>query len=212
VSACGEIVAVDAVRLNGSGMAAVKKNLNHPAIMKMNYHDLFIKTRVLVKNPVVWTEECVVAPIHPETAPADMEEIVGPKLPDFIYYMLVRCWISPTAIQTATSGNLVELHPLCTGTLEEFMRFVNGSEITRLRAQALAFLSLHLEKMQFKEIEYFLWHEPANPHKISFGQEILSFDNSQKWTLSEQLLKDALAANTFVFYFQFLIAFCCSYY
>ncbi len=191
-------MAIDAIRMSGSGIAVLKKSIQHPAVSKMNYYDLFLKTRILVKNPIVWTKECIVTPINPETAPADLEEIIGPKLPDFVYYMLVRCWISPTAIQTATTGNLVELHPLCSGNLEEFMRFVNGSEITRLRAQALAFLSGQLEKMQFKEIEYFLWHEPTKPHKIFFGQEILSFDNSKKWTLPEPVLKECISTNTSV--------------
>ena len=56
--------AVDMVRSHAHGTHAVEMYLNHPAVAKMNYLDLFSRTRVIIKHHPIFSDNGIVEPLR----------------------------------------------------------------------------------------------------------------------------------------------------
>ena len=183
-------LAVDTVKMSGGGLAAVKQHQQHPQVQKLNYLDLFMRVRCVVKFHLVWKDSGQVEPLLADKAPSDLDDVIGMRLPDVVYYYLMRCWISPQVVQPLITGQFVEQHPLCSGNVAELRKYIVGPELSRLRAQALAFLVLPFnDAYKQRNVESFVWYDQENGQQIAFGQELLLFDSSTKWSVQPELVQ-----------------------
>jgi hypothetical protein len=150
----------DLVRNYKSGHAAVSAYNDHPSVKQLAYHDLFARTRSMIKYSLVLASEGMVQPLplvlasapggphghHPTAAdiPQDLHEIFTHRLPDELYFYLSRGLIGPAPLVWLTTGHIVEHPPLDNGETTEYKRFVKEvitDGQTGPRATALALIS-----------------------------------------------------------------------
>ena len=80
----------DLIKQYKHGFNAVQSYAEHSLVVKMNYMDLFCRTRCAIKYHLVLTDEGKVEPLNVDNAPSDIHEFIGYRLPDEIYYYLSK--------------------------------------------------------------------------------------------------------------------------
>lgn len=73
--------------------------MDDPSVSKSHYVDMFCRARCVIKYHPVITDEGQVRPLNKEYAPNDIHEFIGYRLPDELYYYLMRGLISPQVSQ-----------------------------------------------------------------------------------------------------------------
>lgn len=87
------------IKQHKTGFNAVQAYSDNPTIAKTHYIDIFCRTRCAVKYHLIINEHGEVKPMHIENAPNDIHEFIGYRLPDEIYYYLMRGLIGPQVRQ-----------------------------------------------------------------------------------------------------------------
>lgn len=85
----------DLIKQHKTGFNAVQAFSDDPAVSKSNYIDVFCRTRCAVKYHLVIHDDGEVRPLNIEHAPNDIHEFIGYRLPDELYYYLMRGLIGP---------------------------------------------------------------------------------------------------------------------
>lgn len=85
----------DLIKQHKTGFNAVQAYSDNIMVAKTNYIDTFCRTRCAVKYHLVINEEGEVKPMNVENAPNDIHEFIGYRLPDEVYYYLMRGLIGP---------------------------------------------------------------------------------------------------------------------
>lgn len=85
----------DLIKQHKTGFNAVQAYSDNVTVSKTNYIDAFCRARCAVKYHLVINEEGEVKPMNVENAPNDIHEFIGYRLPDEIYYYLMRGLIGP---------------------------------------------------------------------------------------------------------------------
>lgn len=85
----------DLIKQHKTGFNAVQAYSDNPIISKTQYIDLFCRTRCAVKYHLILTDEGEIKPLNIEHAPNDIHEFIGYRLPDELYYYLMRGLIGP---------------------------------------------------------------------------------------------------------------------
>ncbi|KAI7897303.1 uncharacterized protein EV154DRAFT_3371 [Mucor mucedo] len=88
----------DLIKQHKTGFNAIQAYSDNPTISKTNYIDTFCRTRCAIKYHLVMNEDCEVKPMNIENAPNDIHEFIGYRLPDELYYYLMRGLIGPQVI------------------------------------------------------------------------------------------------------------------
>lgn len=88
----------DLIKQHKTGFNAIQAYSDNPTISKTNYIDTFCRTRCAIKYHLVMNEDCEVKPMNIEHAPNDIHEFIGYRLPDELYYYLMRGLIGPQVI------------------------------------------------------------------------------------------------------------------
>lgn len=137
-----------------------------PQFRAMNYLDRYKRARLAVKHHVVLTADGKVEPLDVKTAPGDMHNVIGQRLPDEIYLYLSRGVIGPRVLNWRTSGEIIELPPLDNGDSEDFRTFVRD-QLTELRKTSLSTLSHSLHRFyQHNDVTLRCWFDPSNARVI----------------------------------------------
>jgi hypothetical protein len=97
--------AADMVRRYRSGYNAVASAAAHAASQRVQYQEVFLTARALVRHMLVLEVNNVVASLlHRESAPRDMHEVVGMRLPDELYYLVCTGAITTPQLNVILTG------------------------------------------------------------------------------------------------------------
>ena len=86
-----------------------------------SYGETFMRARLAVKYSLVLTTEGVCLPlplvVQPQVVtagdvPTDLDDIFSMRLPDELYYLICRAWVSPQVVGWLSCGMIVENQPL----------------------------------------------------------------------------------------------------
>ncbi|TPX30943.1 hypothetical protein SmJEL517_g05584 [Synchytrium microbalum] len=160
------------VMSRGDALSAMNQYHDHPTVAKRNHIDEFLRARSAVKHHLILTENATVEPLNKATAPLDIHEFIGPRLPDEIYFYLSQGMISPTILNGLASGYYLENHPLDNGETVEYRNFLESAEIAELRAQAFGLLTWGLHRSyQVKKIVTLHWYNPNAEYPVLHNYE-----------------------------------------
>ncbi|KAF7727595.1 hypothetical protein EC973_007356 [Apophysomyces ossiformis] len=153
----------DLIKQHKTGFNAVQSYSDDPSVSKSNYVDTFCRTRCAIKYHLVLTDDGEVKPLNAESAPNDIHEFIGYRLPDEIYYYLMRGLIGPQSINTLVSGVLIENAPLDNGETAEYRNFL--FQLLSIRTQTLSLLTQPLHQFyQARKVVSYFWFEPQVEH------------------------------------------------
>ncbi|KAG0166946.1 hypothetical protein DFQ30_006536, partial [Apophysomyces sp. BC1015] len=153
----------DLIKQHKTGFNAVQSYSDDPSVSKSNYVDTFCRTRCAIKYHLVLTEDGEVKPLNAESAPNDIHEFIGYRLPDELYYYLMRGLIGPQSINTLVSGVLIENAPLDNGETAEYRNFL--FQLLSIRTQTLSLLTQPLHQFyQARKVVSYFWFEPHVEH------------------------------------------------
>lgn len=134
---------------------------------KEDYLDRFRRARLAVKHQIVLGKDGKVEPFAPDKVPSDLNEIIGQRLPEELYYYLSIALIGPRPLNQLTSGQIYELVPVAGGESLDFQQLVK-EKLTPLRAATLALLSSPLHRgFQFRDIVLNCWFDPETQTPIA---------------------------------------------
>lgn len=158
----------DLIKQHKTGFNAVQAYSDNPTIAKTHYIDIFCRTRCAVKYHLIINEHGEVKPMHIENAPNDIHEFIGYRLPDEIYYYLMRGLIGPQSINSLVSGVLIESAPLDNGESTEYHNFL--TQLLNIRTQTLSLLTQPLHPFyKSRKVSSYFWFEP-NEEQIMHHQ------------------------------------------
>jgi hypothetical protein len=151
-----------------TGYAAVRQYATHPSVQKLGYMDLFLRARCIVRHHPIFLTSCVCEPMMKESSPNDLHEVVGPRLPNDLYFLLSQGVVLPQVINNLTTGVLLEAPPNVDS--EEYRRMLN--ELADLREKTLGLLTgvLH-DHFSSKRISSARWYDfnpEYEPQRITY--------------------------------------------
>lgn len=150
----------DLIKQHKTGFNAVQAFSDNPTVSKTNYIDTFCRTRCAVKYHLVIHDDGEVKPLNIENAPNDIHEFIGYRLPDELYYYLMRGLIGPQSINSLVSGVLIESAPLDNGESIEYQNFL--TQLLNIRTQTLSLLTQPLHPFyKTRKIASYFWFEPT---------------------------------------------------
>ena len=148
------------------GAIAIQQHSNHFLVKKMDYMEIFLRTRSSIKHHIVFDDNASAVPLYAHLCPSDLQDIFGPRLPDTIYYYLVQGLISPQVINNFVSGVLIEGPPLCNGDTFEYRGFLKS--LLPFRTKVINLLSENLSpELANRKVSAFFWFEKGLEHNIS---------------------------------------------
>ncbi|KAL7309521.1 hypothetical protein PS15m_010389 [Mucor circinelloides] len=150
----------DLIKQHKTGFNAVQAFSDNPTVSKTNYIDTFCRTRCAVKYHLVIHDDGEVKPLNIDNAPNDIHEFIGYRLPDELYYYLMRGLIGPQSINSLVSGVLIESAPLDNGESIEYQNFL--TQLLNIRTQTLSLLTQPLHPFyKTRKIASYFWFEPT---------------------------------------------------
>eukprot|EP00026_Physarum_polycephalum_P002709 Phypoly_transcript_02717.p1 GENE.Phypoly_transcript_02717~~Phypoly_transcript_02717.p1 ORF type:complete len:741 (+),score=127.90 Phypoly_transcript_02717:53-2275(+) len=157
-----------------TGYAAVRQFATHANVQKLGYMDLFLRARAIVRHHPVYTTSCVCEPLMRDSSPSDLHDVVGPRLPNDLYFLLSQGIVLPQVLNNLTTGVLLEAPPNVDS--EEYRRMLN--ELTDLREKTLGLLTgvLH-DQFSIKRITSARWYDFSTeyePQKITYLRNLQS--------------------------------------
>lgn len=179
------------VRQYRSGFALCSQFAEHPMVAKSAYLDQFCHARTMIKECLVLAPlTASVAPLPValgkgeqmlSDVPSDLHEIFSYRLPDEVFVILSRGWMSSSVLGSLLSGYVIEPAPLDNGEAGEYQRFVREyltetPQSPRCVAIALACAALH-PFWRSRKVSAVYWFQPQVdcpvPHEAPATQQLL---------------------------------------
>ncbi|KAF9932955.1 hypothetical protein FBU30_006941 [Linnemannia zychae] len=171
----------DLLMQHRTGFNTVKAYADSAQVIKSNYVDLFCRTRCAMRHQPILTDEGHVEPMNVATAPNDIHEFIGYRLPDEVYYYLSRGVITEPTLNALLSGAIVEFSPLCNGESKEYRNFLMN-DIMKLKAQTIALSNAHLYTTYDRKISIVYWFEnSSSPENILKIDQSFMPENISQW-------------------------------
>lgn len=153
----------DLLRQFHSGAAIVQHYATHPQVIKINYSEIFFRTRCAITNHLILDDECVISPINIDDCASDLHEIFGAPLPNTIYFFTCMIAISPQVLNSLLSGVIIEGPPLCNGDTVEYRSMLKS--LVPVRTQIISLLSHRLSNFfRNKKVSTYYWFESGTEH------------------------------------------------
>ncbi|RUO95865.1 temperature dependent protein affecting M2 dsRNA replication-domain-containing protein [Jimgerdemannia flammicorona] len=196
----------DLIKQYKTGFNAVQYYAEDPQVVKTNYIDNFCRTRCAIKYHLVFTEDGEVRPLNADTAPSDIHDFIGYRLPDEVYYYLSRGLMGAQVLNTLISGVLIETPPTGNGESTEYRTFLN--QLLDVRTQTLSLLTQPLNQFYqqrkvmslywFEQsVEHVMHHHASVPqtgghHNGSVGVSLLNnvWERTQAWSVGREFVED----------------------
>jgi hypothetical protein len=138
---------------------------------------------------LVLTDEGQVRPLNAEHAPNDIHELVGYRLPDELYYYLMRGLIGPQSVNCLVSGVLIESAPLDNGESHEYRQFLG--DLLEMRTQTLTLLTQSLHQFyKTRKVTTHFWFDPHVEQTMHHQPEGSERDNT--WNVTMGFIQDEL--------------------
>lgn len=148
---------VDTVKRHRSGFNAVQQHATHKTVARVNYLESFLQARALVRHAPVLEPSGYATLLHRDTAPRDLHEVLGYRLPDECYFLVAQGVINVLQLNNLLTGVLLESPPLVDS--HEYRTLLD--QVLPLRASALAIVTAELsEFFQTRRVITARWYEP----------------------------------------------------
>jgi len=157
-----------------TGLTAVQNHINHPQVQKLNYIDLFVRTRNIIRHHVIFTTNCTCEPFNKHACPSDLHELISPRLPNELYFLLCQGGILPQVVNNLLSGALLEAPPLVDS--DEYRRMLG--DLIDIRTKTLAILSLSLHDWyKQKRVVTIRWFDPSSEYDLdhAYREDVLEY-------------------------------------
>lgn len=119
--------------------------------------------------------------LNPITVPKDYNEVIGPKLPHDLYYLLSQAVISPQALSSLVHGAILETQPLADS--QEYHTLI--SSLVSLRSISFNLLTTTLnEYYQRKPITVVYWPASDIPNQ-ELDRSLVKITDGLCWNLSD---------------------------
>lgn len=185
---------------------------NHPELERSLYVSKFRKARAAVAHHVIFTEEGKAEPLHFDTAPSDVHEFIGQRLPEELYFYLSKGMIGPQVVDMLATGELVVVAPFDNGDADEYRKFLDA--LNPLRLQALSLLAQPLNRYWVsKEVNVHYWFDKNIQRKLVHKDVVPTpYELTKKWNVKEKVLRPELEKGNvsrfrLPFYFHLIITF-----
>ncbi|ORX48366.1 hypothetical protein BCR36DRAFT_79758 [Piromyces finnis] len=163
---------VDMVQQYRTGYNAIQAHAEHPNVKKYNYEENFCRIKSIIYHNIILKEDGTTEPLNKETAPNDLHELFGPRLPDEVYFYMCQGMVSPQVITNLVSGMLLEGPPLCNGDTIEYHEFIKSQSLLDLRTQALSLLTMGMSNyMRSRKVNSIFWFEPSTEFQLHHENE-----------------------------------------
>jgi len=163
---------VDMLQQYRTGFNAIQAHAEHPNVKKYNYEENFCRIKSIINHNIILKEDGTTEPLNKETAPNDLHELFGPRLPDEVYFYMCQGMVSPQVITNLVSGMLLEGPPLCNGDTIEYRDFIKSQSLLDLRTQALSLLTMGMSNyMRHRKVNSIFWFEPSNEVQLHHENE-----------------------------------------
>ncbi|PIA19479.1 PIN domain-like protein, partial [Coemansia reversa NRRL 1564] len=127
--------AVDVTRQYGSGFNAVQMMGDHASVRASNYSDSFLRAYCAVRYHIVLHVDGSVGPLNADSAPNDLHDIIGYRLPATAYHLLARGIVHPPVLSMLASGSWLEFPPPDNGESDEYRRLITQWQAGVFRQQ-----------------------------------------------------------------------------
>lgn len=191
---------IDLLRQYKSGIAITRGAVNN----YNNYSEVFMRARLAVKYSLILTAEGSVRPLPlvlglVDDIPPNLDEIFSPRLPDEVYFLLCKAFVSPQLLGWLTSGMIVEPQPLADSPeYRRFIRDVITEGQTSPRCTALALLSEGLHpQWKSRRVYAHYYNDPiyAAPTGVAIPYADLITRNLVErcnWSVASQVIESEL--------------------
>lgn len=161
-------------------------------VQDLQYLDRYKRAYMSVRHHVITDLEGRVGPLDLETAPSDVHELIGQRLPEELYYYISRGVIGPTIPNYLTSGQLVLTLPFGIEDSEVY-RHLNSDLLMPIREQAICLLSNCLHRFyQTKVINVRLWYEENSDRTMNLKTLPSVRETLRSWRVSHAQLPPEL--------------------
>lgn len=153
---------VDMMKRDGqTGLSLCLQLQEDESMKKEDYVDRYRRSRIAVKHQIVLQSSGKVRPFEAEQIPSDLNELIGQRLPEELYYYLSVAILGPGPLNQLTSAQIFELAPTDGGESDEYRSLIRD-KLTPIRSSTLALLSSPLHRAyQFRDVVLRCWFDPS---------------------------------------------------
>jgi 5'-3' exonuclease len=163
---------VDMLQQYRTGFNAIQAFAENPKVKEYNYEDNFCRIKSIINHNIILKDDGTTEPLNKETAPNDLHELFGPRLPDEVYFYMCQGMVSPQVITNLVSGMLLEGPPLCNGDTIEYREFIKSQSLLDLRTQALSLLTMGMSSfIRNRKVNSIFWFDPSHEVQLHHKNE-----------------------------------------
>lgn len=183
--------ATDVLKNFRTGMNVVTSFAENPQVKQMDYVDRFKRAKFAIRHHVIASEDGKLFPLNRTTAPNDIHDFLSQRLPDEVYFYLMRGFIGPQVLSTLTSGILAQTASIDGGQSPVYQRFVEG--LLDMRTQALNLLTQPLNRyFQAKALSAVYWFDAGREVPIQHRQDPTCYHTIGDWNVKSRFLEEEL--------------------
>ncbi|KAG9961067.1 PIN domain-like protein, partial [Aureobasidium melanogenum] len=154
-------------RSQANGNALCLQYQDDPAMIALNYLDRYRKASLYIKHYVCIRPNGKIESVDGASAPSDLNNIMGHRLPEEAFGYLSHGIISPEVLSWIASNEIIERPPLDGGEADAYRRLVSDS-LTPLRTSALSLLTYSFHRFyQHRPIYLRCWFSPNAPKTLN---------------------------------------------
>ncbi|THZ81519.1 hypothetical protein D6C84_06508 [Aureobasidium pullulans] len=152
-------------QINGNALCLQYRD--DPAMVALDYLNRYQKASLYVKHYVCIRPNGKIETADAASAPSDLNNIMGHRLPEEAFAYLSRGVIGSDVLCWIASNEIIERPPLDGGDADAYRRLVSDG-LTPLRTSALSLLSYSAHRFyQHNPIDLRCWFNPAAPKKLN---------------------------------------------
>ena len=191
--------AVDTIAAAGGSVPRLCAQNTDPALKDV-YMDQYKRAIAGIRYHIITTAGDTgvkggdIVPLDKGSAPSDLHDVIGLRLPEELYHYLSRGMVQPQILNTLTSGAYYVTVPTTGGDSHPYRTLVQ-TQLDPLRRQAISLLAEPLNRyFQMKEVTTRLWFDRDSEIKfISKNVQPSPRETLSKWHVKDGLLQEVIA-------------------
>lgn len=146
------------------------------------YQMLFHKARFAIKHATAFQPKTLeVSQINPELVPPDAHDFVSQRLPNELYWYLIRGLAGPRVLNWRTRMEVLEVPPLDSGMSQTYKDLVNN-KLVPLRTQSLVLITHLLHRYyQKRDMDLACWFIEADRKALNIPDNLQMAKQADSW-------------------------------
>jgi hypothetical protein len=192
------VAAMEMILTHGrSAQSVILHYQDDPRLRSVNYKEKFATAQAVIRHHLLLTAEGKVDSLDFASRPNNMHEIIGPRLPDELYWYLNKGFIGSRVLNWRVSNEIIEVQPLDGGDSDEYRTLVR-EKLTPLRVSAIALLSQALHRFwQHKDLTLKCWFTDARSQHYTSNISMRDVPDVRsavsKWNVKDSAVKEAIS-------------------